>query len=146
MTSHTTSDNNDSQRSLGQCLLIFVQNAQKSMITCNAIGNGNYIPPLVTRTSDACVFASLNLFSSFSARPGVQNICFLKVRSLIKPQVMNVQNEKKAVHTSKIHLVTMHYRGWYNACFIFSDETVGLNRQTCCEPVDGKSTNIILHI
>ena len=26
---------------------------------------------------------------------------------------MNVQNEKKAVHTSKIHLVTMHYRGWY---------------------------------
>ena len=89
MTSHTTSDNNDSQRSLGQCLLIFVQNAQKSMITCNAIVNGNYIPPLVTRTSDACVFASLHLFSSFSARPGVQNICFLKVRSLIKPQVMN---------------------------------------------------------
>ena len=58
---------------------------------------------------------------------------------------MNVQNEKKAVHTSKIHLVTMHYRGWYNACFIFSDETVGLNRQTCCEPVDGKSTNIVLY-
>ena len=27
---------------------------------------------------------------------------------------MNVQNEKKAVHTSNIHLVTMHYRGWYN--------------------------------
>ena len=42
-----------------------------------------------------------------------------------------LQNEKKVVYTSKIHMVTMHYIVCYNACFIFSDETAELNRQAC---------------